>query len=43
MRFSFLAVCFAIDQGWIREEGGAVVDDITVGLVHIGKDTRTHV
>jgi len=23
---------------WIREEGGAVVDDITVGLVHIGKD-----
>ena len=25
-------------QGWIREEGGAVVDDITVGLVHIGKD-----
>ncbi|OLP88158.1 putative protein phosphatase 2C 35 [Symbiodinium microadriaticum] len=23
---------------WIREEGGAVVDDITVGLVHISKD-----
>eukprot|EP00913_Durusdinium_trenchii_P032673 g30582.t1 len=27
---------------WIREEGAAVVDDITVGVVHIGKDRRQH-
>lgn len=25
---------------WIREEGAAVVDDITAGLIYIGKDQR---
>jgi serine/threonine protein phosphatase PrpC len=25
---------------WIREEGGAVVDDITVVLVHLGKESK---
>ena len=29
---------FQTATGWIREEGAAVVDDITAGLIYIGKD-----